>query len=177
MIGNIFKTMLHMKKILSLVIVATGLFVQCTDNKEEMVELAKHGLTQSVAFPEQLKILGVSEPDSAFGADYYTKKEIRGIMTMMAKVSAFIMKRTNNMTAFNPEDVEVMELAERQMAATAAIRSMIMQSEKKGEWSGWKVKIDYQCKNKNGHQYRAEKWFFLDKAGKRVEKTFELPLP
>ena len=153
-----------MKKILGLAIVATGLFAQCTDNKEEMVELAKHGLTQSVAFPEQLKILGVSEPDSAFGADYYTKKEIRGIMTMMAKVSAFIMKRTNNMTAFNPEDVEVMELAERQMAATAAIRSMIMQ-------------IDYQCKNKNGHQYRAEKWFFLDKAGKRIEKTFELPLP
>lgn len=156
---------------------AVGLFAQCIDNKEKMVEVAKQRLIQSVAHPDQLKVLGVSEPDSAFGADYYTKNEIRGIMTMMAKVSAFIMKRTNNMTAFNPEDAEVMELAERQMAASAAIRSMIMQSEKKGEWSGWKVKIDYQCKNKNGRLYRAEKWFFLDKAGKRVEKTFELPLP
>ena len=62
-------------------------------------------------------------------------------MAVMQKVTATIMKRTNNMTEFNPDDKYVIDLAERQMKAMSEIRSTIYDSDKKGEWSGWKVRV------------------------------------
>ena len=49
--------------------------------------------------------------------------------------------------------------------------------DKKGEWSGWKVKIDYEVHNGHEQNYRAERWFFLDKEGSVIFKTMEFPLP
>ena len=44
-------------------------------------------------------------------------------------------------------------------------------------WSGWKIKIDFQARSKDGIDYRAERWFFLNKEGNTIFRTFELPLP
>ena len=95
------------------------LFLVSCDRKGQMVSLAEENIRQSVDYPKELKIIAVSEPDSAFGIHYFTQKEVKGMMLMMQKVSESIMKRTNNMTEFNPEDHYVMELAERQMRAMA----------------------------------------------------------
>lgn len=81
------------------------------------------------------------------------------------------------MKDFDINDQYVIGLAERQMAAMSEIRTMVYKAAKKGEWSGWKVKIDYQCKDKNGIAYRAERWYFIDKDCKQVIKSFEIPLP
>ena len=166
-----------MKKIVGFVLMAGLLLTSCTDKKEKMIELAQKDLKEKVDYPKQLKILGIAEPDSAFGDSYYTKGEIEGIMKIMKMVTASIMKRTNNMTNFDPSDYYVISLAERQMATTDEIRKMVIQSKKKGNFSGWKVKIDYQCKDKNAQEYRAEKWYFFSKDCKAIIKTFELPLP
>ena len=102
---------------------------------------------------------------------------MKGMLAVMQEVTNEIMERTDNMTSFNPEDRYVMDMAERQMKAMSEMRSMVRQASRKGEWSGWKVKVDYQCKNNNGIDYKAERWFFLDKDGKAIFSTFELPLP
>ena len=112
------------------------------------------------------EILGVSEPDSAFGMGYLSQK-----------VTETIMKRTNNMTEFNPDDKYVIDLAERQMKAMSEIRSIIYESDKKKDWSGWKVRVDYQAKSHSGLDYKSERWLFIDKDGKNVMKSFEIPLP
>lgn len=150
----------------------------CTDKKEKMVEFVKEDLAKT--YKEQsLKVLGVSQPDSAFGFMYYTDAEVKGIANIMTKVSGVILKRTNDMQTFNPEDLYVMDLAERQMTALSGALRPISQgrSDKKGDFSGWKVKVDYQYKNKEGLECRAEKWYFLDKEGEKIEQSFELPLP
>lgn len=152
------------------------LLVAC-DKREQMAKLAETNIRQSVEYPEHLKIMGISEPDSAFGTSYFTQKEIQGMMTVMRKVSEDIMRRTRNMTEFNPDDHYVIDMAERQMRAMTEIRSMVRQANGKGKWSGWKIKVDYQARNRHGLDYRAERWLFLDKEGKTVFKTFELPLP
>lgn len=152
------------------------LLVAC-DKKEEMAKLAEMNIRQTVEYPKYLKIIGISEPDSAFGTSYFTQKEIQGMMTVMQQVSEDIMKRTKNMTEFNPDDHYVIDMAERQMQAMSEIRSMVRQANGKGQWSGWKIKVDYQARNRHGLDYRAERWLFLDKEGKTVFKTFELPLP
>lgn len=81
------------------------------------------------------------------------------------------------MSKFDPDDHYVVSLAERQMRGMAEISSMIMKSDKKGDFSGWKVKIDYSCVDENGIPYRAERWCFIDKDVKQVYRTLELPLP
>ena len=98
-------------------------------------------------------------------------------MSVMQKVTETIMKRTNNMTEFNPDDKYVIELAERQMKAMSELRSTIYDSDKKGEWSGWKVRVDYQAMGKNDVEYKAERWLFIDKDGKEVMRSFDIPLP
>ena len=95
----------------------------------------------------------------------------------MQEVTAVIMERTDNMTEFNPDDHYVMSLAERQMKAMADLRAMVYKTNVKGEWSGWKLRVDYEAKDKDGDTYRAERWLFFDKDGKTIHKSFELPLP
>ena len=57
------------------------------------------------------------------------------------------------------------------------IRAMIHQTGRKGEWSGWKIKVDYEARNKDGVLYKAERWLFLDKDGKNIFNSFEIPIP
>ena len=151
--------------------------MSCGPSKDKMVELAKKNLTLNIDKPQQLKIIATSEPDSAFGTGYFSKAEVQGILRTLQTVTDTIMKRTDNMQRFNPEDSYVMSLAERQMRGMAEIRSLVMKAGKKGPFSGWKVKIDYASVDGNGNPYRAERWFFIDPEGKQVYKTFELPLP
>lgn len=165
-----------MKKLLIAVAVVLGM-TACTDKKQQMVELAEESLSQSIGSGSEVKILGVSEPDSAFGAGYLTSDEKRAMMQTMQKVTEQIMKRTENMTAFDPNDSYVIGLAERQMRANADLRGMLYDCDKKGEWSGWKVKIDYEAHDGHNLDYRAERWFFIDKDGKVIYKTIEFPLP
>ena len=138
----------------------------CTDKSQQMVELAEMSLRQSVGEGSELKILGVSEPDSK-----------KATMATMKKVTEQIMSRTQNMTAFDPNDAYVIGLVERQMRANSDLRSMLFECDKKGEWSGWKVKIDYEAHDGHGQDIRAERWFFLDKEGSVIFKTVEFPLP
>lgn len=165
-----------MKKLLLLMLGCVTL-MSCGPSKSKMVSLAKENLELSVDYPKQIKIIAVSEPDSAFGTGYFSEKEVQGMLQTMKSVTDTIMKRTSNMSKFNPDDHYVVSLAERQMRGMAEISSMIMKSDKKGDFSGWKVKIDYSCVDENGIPYRAERWCFIDKEVKQVFKYFELPLP
>ena len=156
---------------------AAALLMSCSISSEKMKRLAKENLELSVDYPKQLRVLAVSEPDSAFGTGYFTKDEVKGMLRTMQVVTDTIMKRTDNMSCFNPADHYVVSLAERQMRSMAEIRSLIMKGDKKGEFSGWKVKIDYQCVDAAGLPYRSERWCFIDKEGRQVYKSFELPIP
>ena len=165
-----------MKKSL-LLLMGAALLMSCGNSSEKMKKLAKENLELSVDYPKQLRVLAVSEPDSAFGVGYFTKDEVKGMLKTMQVVTDTIMKRTDNMSRFNPADHYVVSLAERQMRSMAEIRSLIMKGDKKGEFSGWKVKIDYQCVDAAGLPYRSECLCFIDKEGRQVYKSFELPIP
>lgn len=160
-----------------LLMMAAALMTSCGNRSEKMKELARENVELSVDYPKQLHILAVSEPDSAFGTGYFTQKEVKGMLQTMKIVTDTIMQRTNNMSRFNPADHYVVSLAERQMRGMADIRSLVMKGDKKGNFSGWKVKVDYQCVDAYELPYRSERWCFIDKEGKQVYKSFELPLP
>ena len=149
----------------------------CTDKSQQMVKLSELSLRQSLGENSDVKILGYSEPDSTFGTNYLTPDEKKAVMGTMKKVTDQIMSRTQNMTAFDPNDTYVIGLAERQMRASSDLRQMLFDCDKKGDWSGWKVKIDYEVHDGHEQNYCAERWFFLDKEGSVIFKTMEFPLP
>ena len=153
-----------------------SLLASC-DRKTRMVGLAEENIRMSVDSSDGFAITAISEPDSAFGVNYLSQHEVNSITAIMQSVTAIIMERTDNMTAFNPDDRYVMGLAERQMKAMTELRTMVYQTNEKGEWSGWKLRVDYKAKDKYGNNYRAERWLFFDKDGKAIHKSFELPLP
>ena len=165
-----------MKKLILAVAVLLGL-TACTDKSQQMAKLAEMSLRQSIGKGNDVNITGISEPDSAFGSNYLTPEEKKAVISTMKKVTDQIMSRTQNMTAFDPNDTYVIGLAERQMKANADLRQMLFDCDKKGEWSGWKVKIDYEVHNGHEQNYRAERWFFLNKDGSVIFKTMEFPLP
>lgn len=146
-------------------------------SRDHISQLAEKSLRESLDCPEELTILAETDPDSAFGTNYFSQSETRGMMRTMKAVGDSIMKRTHNFSEFDPTDTYVISLAQRQMSATSEIRSMLLRAGKKGDFSGWKVKIDYQSRDHNGTTYRAERWLFLDKEGRNVLRTFEIPLP
>lgn len=157
-------------------LMAVLLMASC-DRKGRITSLAESDVLEHTDCQEKPEILGISEPDSAFGTGYLSPKEKESMMSVMQKVTETIMKRTNNMTEFNPDDKYVIDLAERQMKTMSELRSTIYDSDKKGEWSGWKVRVDYQAKGKNDVEYKAERWLFIDKDGKEVVRSFDIPLP
>ena len=149
----------------------------CTNKHQALKQLAVENLKQSMEYPKQLQVVAISEPDSAFGFSYFSQKEKAGIVRIMKSVTDSIMRRTDNMQSLDINDFYVMDLAERQMRANSDIRQMLSQATGKKEWTGWKVKIDYQAVTHHGMKYNAERWFFISMDGKAVVRTFELPLP
>ena len=169
--------MKHIITQLSLILGIAVLMASCTDRRKELQRLAEENLRQSVEYSKQLQVLAISEPDSAFGFSYFTQNEKEGIIRIMKSVTDSIMRRTDNMQSLDINDFYVMDLAERQMRANSDIRLMLSQTTGKKEWTGWKVKIDYQAVTHHGMKYNAERWFFISKDGKAVVRTFELPMP
>ena len=158
-------------------VVALLCLTGCTNKRHALKQLAVENLKQSVEYPKQLQVMAISELDSAFGFSYFSQKEKAGIVRIMKSVTDSIMRRTDNMQSLDINDFYVMDLAERQMRANSDIRQMINQATDKKEWTGWKVKIDYQAVTHHGMKYNAERWFFISIDGKAVVRTFELPLP
>ena len=165
-----------MKRLLLISLSALFLLVSC-DIKKRMVDAAEDYLLRTVDHPDGMAITAVSEPDSAFGVNYRSQHEVNRMTMLMQQVTQVIMSRTNGMQEFNPEDRYVMDLAERQMRAMVDLRAMVYKVNEKGEWSGWKLCVDYETDDGNGIRRRAERWFFFDKDGKDILRSFELPLP
>lgn len=167
-----------MKKITFTFLLLICTFISaCHSSKDEMFEKAQDNLKASLDYPKQLKLIAHTEPDSAFGVNYFTRKEITGMLKVMDVVTKNLMSKTQRVADITKADPYTINLMRRQMGAATEVQTMIFKNTPKGEWSGWKVKIDYECVDKDGMKYRAERWVFFDREGKSVVKTFEIPLP
>ena len=66
-----------MKKLMIAVAVLLGM-TACSDKKQQMKDLAEISLCQSLGESTDVKILGVSEPDSTFGTSYLSPHKQHG---------------------------------------------------------------------------------------------------
>lgn len=156
-----------------------GYFVFRGDNpKERAVEVVKLALKASVDNPKSVRIIGISQPDSVFGREYVTMDEKMILSMAMMKINEKVMKLTDGLENFNPDDKEIAGLMERQMEAMSVLRSLTPQVNDgvTNSFTGWKVKIEYEGKDSGDKPYHSEYWFILDKEAQFVIKSFEIPL-
>lgn len=144
--------------------------------KGDSKELAKDSLMALVENPKEVKIDKVSEPIPVYGRNYVTDPELQGISTNLSKLSNYIMNKTANMDLSDYENPEVSELMQRQMSAVAFLRSLNAAKDENSKQTGWKVKIEFHNKTKEGVPIHAEYWAIMDIDSKYVLNSFEIPL-
>ena len=158
-----------------------AVFIACSSNpKNKAVAVAEKALMASVYNPQSVKILGISKADSVFGKEYITMDERKSLSVAMMEINEKVMKETNGFEDFNPENKEVVALMQRQMSVMSVLRNIISPNPlphgQREPFNGWKVKIEYEAKDKGGRAYRSEYWFILDKDAVCVVKSFEVPI-
>ena len=163
-------------KFIPLVMFSVMLLASCQSKESKIEKLVTSHLEQSLENPQNLKVLEIAQPDSAFGLNYFTKQEQAYMMNTITDVTKVLMERTDYMTNPNLDDAYTMTLADLEMRMSSGLFSGMLGDCKKGAWSGWKVRVTYTCKSKYGCKYKAQRWYFLDKDCQTVIRSFDLPI-
>ena len=163
-------------KFIPLAMLSVVLLASCQSRESKINNLVTSHLEQSLENPENLKVLEIAEPDSAFGLNYFTKQEQAYMLSTVTNVTKVLMERTEYMTKPDLDDVYAMTLADLEMRMSTGLFSGMLGDCKKGAWSGWKVRLTYTCKSKYGCMYKAQRWYFLDKECQTVIRHFDLPI-
>ena len=163
-------------KFIPLAMLSVVLLASCQSRESKINKLVTSHLEQSLENPENLKVLEIAEPDSAFGLNYFTKQEQAYMLGTVTNVTKVLMERTAYMTKPDLDDAYTMTLADLEMRMSTGLFSGMLGACKKGAWSGWKVRVTYTCKSKYGCMYKAQRWYFLDKECQTVIRHFDLPI-
>lgn len=163
-------------KFISLAMLFVVLLASCQSRESKINKLVTSHLEQSLENPQNLKVLEIAEPDSAFGLNYFTKQEQTYMLSTVTNVTKVLMERTAYMTKPDLDDAYTMTLADLEMRMSTGLFSGMLGDSKKGAWSGWKVRVTYTCKSKYGCMYKAQRWYFLDKDCQTVIRSFDLPI-
>ena len=163
-------------KFIPLAMLSVVLLASCQSSESKINKLVTSHLEQSLENPENLKVLEIAEPDSAFGLNYFTKQEQAYMLGTVTNVTKVLMERTAYMTKPDLDDAYTMTLADLEMRMSTGLFSGMLGDCKKGAWSGWKVRVTYTCKSKYGCMYKAQRWYFLDKDCQTVIRSFDLPI-
>ena len=163
-------------KFIPLAMLSVVLLASCQSRESKINKLVSSHLEQSLENPQNLKVLEIAEPDSAFGLNYFTKQEQAYMLGTVTNVTKVLMERTAYMTKPDLDDAYTMTLADLEMRMSTGLFSGMLGDCKKGAWSGWKVRVTYTCKSKYGCMYKAQRWYFLDKDCQTVIRSFDLPI-
>lgn len=166
-----------MRKTIFLAVMTALLLTACTDKKEKMIEMAKENVRQNVKDPASVQFTATAQPDSVFGMNYLPESERRNLLKLMDLISNTIMQKTDNMTKMEPIDHYVMDLAQRQLQIGPVLAQLIQSQTPKGEFSGWRVKVDFSAKGEHDITYKGERWVYFSIDGKEILNSFELPIP
>lgn len=185
-IENSSKSM-HLGSIIFIVIVLAVissfcyLYFQVCNPRNCAEESAKVALLASNSESDKVNIITISKPDSVFNNVFISDDDKQKISNILMSIQQRVLEKTNNLENLDKIDDSVNDLMLRQMSAMAILRSMdkplFNQSEPSSQkFTGWRVKIAYESKSVYGHTIHTEYWALLDKSGKHVINSFEIPL-
>lgn len=148
----------------------------CGSENDNTDSLIMRHIRANIYPDEKLEVAEVTKPDSTFGVMYLPEKELVHITKTTDKVTDFFMKKTKNMTDYDPDDGYLAYLANKQMLVAAEINEIMAHSLNRKEFNGWYVRVTYAVTNKAGKR-KMDEYFFFDKKKSFIYNTFTIPLP
>ena len=79
-------------KFIPLVMFSVMLLASCQSKESKIEKLVTSHLEQSLENPQNLKVLEIAQPDSAFGLNYFTKQEQAYMMNTITDVTKVLME-------------------------------------------------------------------------------------
>lgn len=149
----------------------------CSNPEKQAHDTALENLKLSLENSENFELLQVAPVDSAFGLNYFTKQELNHILKSTSAGTQKAIKYTKKFSNIADMSPAAIAAVQRQMKSNNAVRELFLRPMRKGDFSGYKVKITYQATDARGNKYVAERWNFVDPKGKQVLRTFEIPIP
>lgn len=147
---------------------------------KKVEKLSEKALYSLVENPSSINVLSETKPQRFYGNQLLTDEEQDDINVSMTRLNQTIMKRTANFTNFDDADQEVSDLMQRHMNTVTSLQSLMstvnIADKKDDKFAGWKQKIEYTAVSNNGIPYRSQFWFFFDKDGDILTRSFEIPL-
>lgn len=147
---------------------------------KKVEKLSEKALYSLVENPSSINVLSETKPQRFYGNQLLTDEEQDDINASMTRLNQTIMKRTANFTNFDDAGQEVSDLMQRHMNTVTSLQSLMstvnIADKKDDKFAGWKQKIEYTAVSNNGIPYRSQFWFFFDKDGDILTRSFEIPL-
>lgn len=148
----------------------------CSNKNDNMKMLVKKYIVANNMDGCEIEIAKMSEPDSTFGISYMTEEEIMYVAQQVDKTYNYIMEKTKGEKDYDFSNPKMTLLMNKQMLVASHLNEIMAKSAKKGPHNGWKIRVKYSVKDKQGKDNK-EQWFFLDKEGELIYSTLELNLP
>lgn len=162
--------------IILLLAAAMAFNAACSDKSGNMKMLVKKYIVANNTEGSEIEISKMSEPDSTFGIAYMTENEIMYVAQQVDKTYNYIMEKTKGDNNYDFSDPKLTFLMNKQMLVASNLNEIMAKSAKKGPHNGWKIRVRYAVKDKQGKDNK-EEWFFLDKKGEIIYTTLQINLP
>lgn len=141
-------------------------------NTNTLFNVAKEAMLLTCDNPNSLNILGYSKVDSVFGKCFLTENEL---MVISQKVMDFTDK------LYSSDDIK--NLSEAQLSRMMSLSSIAepfmnneLDTETKGPFSGWKIKLEYEQPDGDGDVYHGERYFIFDKSANHILHSIDVPI-
>ena len=118
-------------KFIPLAMFLVVLLASCQSRESKINKLVSSHLEQSLENPQNLKVLEIAEPDSAFGLNYFTKQEQAYMLGTVTNVTKVLMERTEYMTKPDLDDAYTMTLADLEMRMSTGLFSGMLGTARK----------------------------------------------
>lgn len=141
---------------------------------ERIQDLACASLMLNSSNPDSVEIISISEPDSVFQGQPVPPEVLDAISDSLMNVNDKVSMQWAAAGKTIQNDPYLMELLSLSARAHTFLNAFPV-SATKGPHNGWKVEVAYTTVMPSGHKICATHWAFIDKSGKIVFNSFDIP--
>ena len=136
--------------------------------------MAVESLRLTVDNPKSLHIIAFSDMDSVFGRNFFSDDELTMIIRNISDFSSLTFG--DSMDGFNADDPRLADKIQRGIAINDVIQSTINNDVDNNNFSGWKMKVLYEYKNRFNDTVKNEKYFIFDRDKQFIIHSFDIPI-
>lgn len=166
-------------------VIAAGVFIcwmvgAASSTGTKAARTARLAVEYSAGGPEMCRVIEISGTDSIIDHRFFAEGDSREVMELMGWLSERTMAICGESDRLLQEDARMAELSRMSNEASRAMQDMMRQvsspAQRRGNLSGWKVKVVYDRLDAAGNPSRCQRWLAVDPSGQYVLDSYDLPV-